>query len=1179
MKIFLKRSAIVGTALLLCIAALLGLTATQASADTSLDFGIDGVKTNQTIPASSLFEQLFGETPSPNEAAYLDGFSGISFIYNNAIPDSLLATKYNGDLGRLSVSLPAYSYTAANATVVEWIPTLATIDGKSSTFTLKNGQYVCEFDQLFYSGDFKIKVDFTWNATIPADAVDTLLTLTYTQASAALTELQAYETAFAAYTDAKNKRLAYEAYLEAADAYKQYAEIDKPAYDKAYADYTQQKAQYDRYLAKLEAYEAWQQYWAYQEFMTDDMQTKYLAYQAYLSKIAPIKEKLAILDTLFVSDSHGWQLYASLMGNTVTQVVNGKKELILAGCSESDINNAGDSTNELRRLMQAYAELRSASYGSEHARLTALYQYYTANYNAIVTQFDKLYTALKRLTDKAAVITELSRRGKLEHFRQFIGQLYYTQAALDDSESINSNTVVSGVTVGSAVEACQQLTDRNSASPGGVLMPKDEVAKVDKVEQIDRPTFEEVHDKPTLAEFGLQAVPVEPTAPPVVEEPDTVAFAPLPGEEPDAPKLDERLRAVAEDLRNKELKKREARGKSEVLTLKQSVTRNVSISNLKTISFYSADGKTLIDSQTLEYGTPFSYRGTTDVQNRPSDERCHYQFLGWILPNGEAPSELRAVADMSLYANYSESPRFYSVTWILDGKTELQSLPYGALPTSPLPTVKETDAAFSYTFSGWDKDLAPVTQDVTYTASFIATPRTYTVTWIAGDTTKTDTLPYGAVPSFDGIPTKAPSDRIYEFIGWDRDIAEVTCDVTYTARFGEIQLAIDEFGMPLNIIHEDEQITVEATGKRADIREAAIYALANQKALSIRWSTFSLTIKPDQLPTLIASRAREIGILSQSGDNGSILYQIGYLNSAGGKEPIAVQATLQILTNESGGQLVGYIQGTDGWSMLTENSIAISGEVSFRVSDVHKLTVSANEPVNLSKLPRFAESGIEILLSQIGCEFGYEITAAKLILPDGTEVPVTGAFRMPSSAATLELTVKKIVYNVSFLVDGKVIHTAQYGSGEEIGLPEAPTKAPDELYTYTFTGWSPEVPTIAYGETRELVFEAVFSKKLTDPNTFTPDRSAFYLFLGIAGGAFLLIAAATVALILILRRRKKRKKMAELPKNEMKKPLTSTESTDSPCEQNGDGANRESMNETDANTVDENGDGADPKTD
>ncbi len=1127
MRKALQRTATVFAALLLCLSALLGLTTAQASgtATDPLDFGISGMKTNQTLTASELFDRLFDDALTKNEIAYLDGLSGISFVYNDAIPDSIVTTEYNGENGTLRITLPSYRYVATNGTAVEWTPTKATIGSKSEPFALSSDNYVCELDGLFYSGDFDVRIDFSWSATVPSTSVDALLTVTYADAAAALHEIREYESALADYTDAKTKYLAYQAYLEAADAYRQYAEVDKPAYDRAHAEYLTLKAKYDQYLERLAAFEAWEQYWAYQKFMTDDVQLRYLAYQQYLRELAPIKAKLGILEALFVSDSHDWQLYASLMGNTVTTVVNRKKELVLAGCSESDINQAGDSTVELRRLMEGFKDLRAAEYDSEHEYLKALYDYYTVNYHALTQQFDRLYSALKRLSDNAAVITEMSRRGKLEHFRQFIGQLYYTQAALDDNETVNSSTVVAGgVTVGSAVEACQQLTDPNTASPAGVTMPAIEVPKVEKVEQINRPSFDEVHDKPTLADFGLSEIPVEPNKPDVVTEPDVVAPAPHPGSEPSAPDLDKRLRAVAEDLRAEKLPHRQTVGRDMTLTLSKSIECSISISNLKTVSFYSADGKTLLDRQTLEYGASFRYGGTVDVQNRPSDERSHYQFLGWILSDGSAPTELRATANLSLYANYHETPRFYEVTWVLDGRTEVQQLAYGITPTPPFATVKEETAAATYTFSGWDKPIVPVTGDVTYTASFLATPRTYTVTWIAGDVTQTQTLAYGELPSFDTTPTKTPDGSLYTFLRWDREILPVRSDVTYTALFTETVLASNEYGERLSVEHGETMLTVMATTKRADVREVAMLAQASGRSLCVMWSGFSLTLTPDQLPALIASRAREIGILEQTGTDGSTVYRVGYLNSAGAAEPLTLTATLGILTNDAGGQLVGYLETDGAWSRLDTTTVTVTGAARFRISDVHRLTVTANEPVNLKNLPRFIESGSTVSLSLIGCEFGYEFTSAVLVFADGTKQVLTGdSFVMPNDEVTLELTLQKIVYRVVFKVDGSVISSAEYGSGEEILLPEAPVKPDDELYTYTFSGWSPEVPAIAYGDEREWVFEASFSKKLIDPGSFDPDRSAFYLFLGIASGVLVLLIAATVILIVLLRRRKARR--------------------------------------------------------
>ena len=63
----------------------------------------------------------------------------------------------------------------------------------------------------------------------------------------------------------------------------------------------------------------------------------------------------------------------------------------------------------------------------------------------------------------------------------------------------------------------------------------------------------------------------------------------------------------------------------------------------------------------------------------------------------------------------------------------------------------------------------------------------FTVTWMNGDEVlEVDAnLPSGATPHYDGeTPTKATDDKyVYEFMGWDPDLALVTSDVTYNAVF------------------------------------------------------------------------------------------------------------------------------------------------------------------------------------------------------------------------------------------------------------------------------------------------------------------------------------------------------------------------------------------------------------
>ena len=145
------------------------------------------------------------------------------------------------------------------------------------------------------------------------------------------------------------------------------------------------------------------------------------------------------------------------------------------------------------------------------------------------------------------------------------------------------------------------------------------------------------------------------------------------------------------------------------------------------------------------------------------------------------------------YFTEGHAPLTYTVTWKNYDGTTLETdedVEKGTMPeyngTTPARTAT---AQYSYTFSGWDKAIAAVTGDVTYTAKFTETTNTYTVTWIDGDgnTLKTDTVAYGKTPVYSGAtPTKEGNAQYtYTFSGWDKAIAAVTGNVTYTAQFSD----------------------------------------------------------------------------------------------------------------------------------------------------------------------------------------------------------------------------------------------------------------------------------------------------------------------------------------------------------------------------------------------------------
>ena len=113
---------------------------------------------------------------------------------------------------------------------------------------------------------------------------------------------------------------------------------------------------------------------------------------------------------------------------------------------------------------------------------------------------------------------------------------------------------------------------------------------------------------------------------------------------------------------------------------------------------------------------------------------------------------------------------------------------YGATPdyTGATPT-KASDAQYSYTFAGWNPALVPVTGDTAYTAQYQKVTRSYTVTWKNwnGEVLQTNKVEYGTTPIYTGATPTRPADgnNTYTFSGWDKEIASVTGDVTYTAQY------------------------------------------------------------------------------------------------------------------------------------------------------------------------------------------------------------------------------------------------------------------------------------------------------------------------------------------------------------------------------------------------------------
>lgn len=101
------------------------------------------------------------------------------------------------------------------------------------------------------------------------------------------------------------------------------------------------------------------------------------------------------------------------------------------------------------------------------------------------------------------------------------------------------------------------------------------------------------------------------------------------------------------------------------------------------------------------------------------------------------------------------------------------------LGTNP---TREATVDYTYDFTGWTPDLGPVTQDVTYTATYTQKERKYTIIFLneGGSEIERQFLTHNEVPVCENTPTK-----VGHILQWTPAISPVIKDQTYTATWLE----------------------------------------------------------------------------------------------------------------------------------------------------------------------------------------------------------------------------------------------------------------------------------------------------------------------------------------------------------------------------------------------------------
>lgn len=217
--------------------------------------------------------------------------------------------------------------------------------------------------------------------------------------------------------------------------------------------------------------------------------------------------------------------------------------------------------------------------------------------------------------------------------------------------------------------------------------------------------------------------------------------------------------------------------------------------NQYTIKFHNWDGTPLCEDLILNHGDAISYTGNEPTKTATA--KYTYTFSGW---NPNLPNPAVATKDTTFVAQFDSTLNKYSVVfknW--NGDTlQLESLDYGTTPVfkAANPT-RPADSVYSYTFTGWDKSITPVTGGVAYIAQYSNAGRTYSITVTSNDPTYCTTEGSGIYQYNSKVTiTATPKDACYEFIKWSdgntnasREIV-VKGDFTYTATIQKKQYTL-----------------------------------------------------------------------------------------------------------------------------------------------------------------------------------------------------------------------------------------------------------------------------------------------------------------------------------------------------------------------------------------------------
>ena len=475
--------------------------------------------------------------------------------------------------------------------------------------------------------------------------------------------------------------------------------------------------------------------------------------------------------------------------------------------------------------------------------------------------------------------------------------------------------------------------------------------------------------------------------------------------------------------------------------------------NSYTITWLNEDDSE-IEHETLEYGATPSH----EAPFKANTAEWTYTFEGWD------PEIIAVNGDASYKAVFTATKNKYLVVFQDEGGAELQSgeVEYGTTPvfTGTEPS-KEATAQYTYAFSGWDPEITAVNGAQTYTAKYSSTVNKYTIMFINDDDSELQIseVEYGTMPTYNGETPHKDADEqyTYTFAGWDQEIVSVTGEATYKATYSS---TTNQYTVKfLNYDGEELQsspwnygatpsYTGEVPTKPAD--DENHYAFAG-------WSPVVSVVTKDATYTATYSETTNEYTISWFNDDNTLIDQttVAY----------GVVPTHDDPTKENTAE---WIYTFSGWD---HDPVAVTGNASY--------TATYNATKNKYLVIFQDEGGTELQSGEVeygttpeftGTEPSKEATAQYTYTFSGWDPEITAVEGAQTYTAKYSSTVNS--YTITWLnEDGSELEheTLEYGVTPQ---HEDLSKENTAEWTYTFTGWDPQIVNVVGDASYKATFSA-----------------------------------------------------------------------------------------------------------